>query len=67
MTFFTYILLRCLSSTFIIFETFMKKKILRQNLSSIIQPYKCFLFVYLFLGPHLWHVEVHRLGVKSEL
>ena len=48
MTFFTYILLRCLSSTFIIFETFMKKKILRQNLSSIIQPYKCFLFVYLF-------------------
>ena len=20
-----------------------------------------------FLGPHLWHVEVHRLGVESEL
>ena len=28
-----------------------------------------FLFMYLFcfLGPHLWHMEVPRLGVKSEL
>ena len=26
-----------------------------------------YLFIYLFLGPHLWHVEVPRLGVKLEL
>ena len=25
------------------------------------------LFFFFFLGPHLWHVEVPRLGVKSEL
>ena len=25
------------------------------------------LFIYLFLGPHLWHMEVPRIGVKSEL
>ena len=28
----------------------------------------CFLFFFfLFLGPHLWHMEVPRLGVKSKL
>ena len=26
-----------------------------------------YLFVYLFLGPHLQHMEVPRLGVKSKL
>ena len=26
-----------------------------------------FLFLFFFLGLHLWHVEVPRLGVKSEL
>ena len=26
-----------------------------------------FLFLFVFLGPHLWHREVPRLGVKSEL
>ena len=26
-----------------------------------------FLFFFWFLGPHLWHMEVRRLGVKSEL
>ena len=25
------------------------------------------LFVFVFLGLHLWHVEVPRLGVESEL
>ena len=25
------------------------------------------LFVLIFLGPHLWHVEVPRLGAESEL
>ena len=24
-------------------------------------------FIFSFLGPHLWHVEVPRLGVKVEL
>ena len=29
-----------------------------------------YLFIYLFiyfLGPHLWHMEIPRLGVESEL
>jgi len=26
-----------------------------------------FFCLFLFLGPHLWHMEVPRLGVKSEL
>ena len=26
-----------------------------------------FLFIFCFLGTHLWHIEVHRLGIKSEL
>ena len=26
-----------------------------------------FFFFFFFLGPHLWHMEVPRLGVKSEL
>ena len=26
-----------------------------------------FFFFLFFLGPHLWHMEVPRLGVKSEL
>ena len=28
--------------------------------------FKCFFFFF-FLGPHQWHMEVPRLGVKSEL
>ena len=26
-----------------------------------------FFFFFFFIGPHLWHMEVLRLGVKSEL
>ena len=26
-----------------------------------------FLFIYCFLGLHLWHMEVLRLGVRLEL
>ena len=26
-----------------------------------------FWFVFVFLGPHLWHMEVPRLGVELEL
>ena len=29
--------------------------------------YEYLLFIFVFLGPHLWHMEVPRLGVKSEL
>ena len=25
------------------------------------------LFIFVFLGPYLWHMEVRRLGVESEL
>ena len=38
----------------------------------IFLSFSLLLFIYLFiifffLGPHLWHMEVPRLGVKSEL
>ena len=26
-----------------------------------------YLFIFVFLGPHPWHMEVPRLGVESEL
>ena len=26
-----------------------------------------FFFFFFFLGPHLWHMEVPKLGVKSEV
>ena len=26
-----------------------------------------FFFFFVFLGPHLWHMEIPRLGVKLEL
>ena len=29
--------------------------------------YYAFFFFFVFLGPHLWHMEVPRLGVESEL
>ena len=29
--------------------------------------YIWFYFIFFILGPHLWHMEVPRLGVKSEL
>ena len=32
-----------------------------------ISPYFLFIYLFCFLGPHLWHREVPRLGVKSEL
>ena len=25
------------------------------------------MYVFIFLGPHLWHIEIPRLGVESEL
>ena len=31
------------------------------------RPAFSWIFVFVFLGPHLWHMEVPRLGVKSEL
>ena len=34
-----------------------------------VSPFIIYLFIYLFwfLGPHLWYMEVPRLGVESEL
>ena len=26
-----------------------------------------FIYLFCFLGPHLWHMEIPRLGVKLEL
>ena len=36
---------------------------LSQSLSSSLT----FFFFFVFLGPHLWHMEVPRPGVQSEL
>ena len=39
--------------------------------SSLIIIYVCvyiYIYIYIFfLGPHLWHMEITRLGVQSEL
>ena len=40
------------------------------HLQPLYLPFYIFIFIYLFfvfLGPYLWHMEVSRLGVKSEL
>ena len=39
------------------------------SLCALLHVVLCFFFFFLFvfLGPHLWHIEVPRLGVKSEL
>ena len=29
--------------------------------------YFSFIIIFIFLGPHPWHMEVSRLGVESEL
>ena len=36
-------------------------------LESISLVSKCYLFIYLFLQLHLWHMKVPRLGVKLDL
>ena len=47
---------------------------LRSSCLEVPQASQCFChfvfffwFVFCFLGPHLWHMEVPRLGVESEL
>ena len=35
--------------------------------ASSVSCFFCFLFFVFFLGPHLQHMEVPRLGIKSEL
>ena len=37
------------------------------KVSVLSSTYYLFFFFLLFLGPHLWHMEVPRLRVKSEL
>ena len=36
-------------------------------MGDIYELLKVFLFCFVFLGPHQWHMEVPRPGVKSEL
>ena len=35
--------------------------------SFFFQTFFFFFFFFCFLGPHLWHIKVPRLGVESEL
>ena len=44
------------------FYKYMLKLMVKSQKSFLL-----FLFVFIFLGPHLWHMEVPRLGVKLEL
>ena len=37
------------------------------HIFKVLIKLKYFLFFFCFLGPHLWHVEVPRLGAKEEL
>ena len=41
--------------------------LLRCSFSALLSSLLLFLFVCLFLGPHLQHLEVPRLGVEREL
>ena len=34
---------------------------------SVHQGCQYFILFFVFLGPHLWHMEVPRLGIESEL
>ena len=50
----------------------LQTKMVTQKDSSVPWPLKdtpgfCFCFCFVFLGPHLWHMKVPRLGVESEL
>ena len=46
----------------------MNRHQLKTKLFACIQDYFLFLFLLLFfLGPHLWHMKVSRLGVKLEM
>ena len=38
-----------------------------QGLTTLQAKAKCFVFVFVFLGPHLRDMEVPRLGVESDL
>ena len=42
-----------------------KKQKTKTNITSLF--YLFFFWSFVFLGPHLWHMEVPRLGVESEL
>ena len=37
------------------------------HIQSVFLPFIIYLFIYLFLGPQVWHMEVPRLGLESEL
>ena len=41
----------------------------KQKLTALYDSFICLktIFCFVFLGPHLWHIEVPRLGMESEL
>ena len=41
--------------------------LLSSVLLSLCKSFACIFFSFFFLGPYPWHMEVPRLGVKSEL
>ena len=38
-----------------------------RDLEAVVFLFYFYLFIFGFLGPHLWHMEVPRLGVESKL
>ena len=51
-----------------LYSQHQKQSLALSILSTFLHSTAFFLFLFLFfLGPHLWHMEVARLGVKSEL
>ena len=46
-------------------QYFLKSKKSMQK-KSLMQKMPKFFFSFFFLGPHLWHMEVPKLGIKSE-
>ena len=48
------------------YVVFNKNYVTSHQLGLLLLLVKKFFFLF-FLGPHLWHMEVTRLGVKSEL
>ena len=48
-------------SSFSMFQTYTT------FVKGLTPPFVIYLFIYLFLGPHPWHMEVPRHGVELEL
>ena len=62
-------MLKALHGTFILVSLVIHNAVLQGNNVNLTQisESKKFFLSFVFLGPHLWHMEVPRLGVQSEL